>query len=113
MLQMLPSLFMGAASAGQAANQARAQQEAQYQNMMANAAQMRYSPWTGMKTDMMQAKGYTPEADALAAGLSGGFKGAMFGKEFSNPVKKPIDTQEELKANPATLDEYFKRRGLA
>lgn len=67
------------------------QQRAQSANMMANAAAMEYSPWTGMGKEMVQAAPGGSTADIAMAGLEGGMAGYKFGKQFNKPTPKPED----------------------
>lgn len=56
----------------------KAAREAEANAMDANAVQMRYSPWTGMKANMMAGQAHSP---LMAAG-EGAMSGAMFGSQF-------------------------------
>ena len=78
----------------------KAKAKADQAGMMANAAQIQYSPWTGMNANVRG-----PEANpdqTLAAGIQGGLQGAMFGKQFGKtPPKAPAP------ANSAQLDNKY------
>lgn len=79
-------LVSGVMGAGQ-------QRRAQQAGMEANAEAMRYSPWTGMKPQMMQAQ----PINGLGEGIGGLAQGAMFGKQFDPkaaiPAKDNFDKQ--------------------
>jgi len=75
-----------ALGSGYSAKQQQKQQtENERASMMANAAQIENSPWTGMKSNVMGPQGGAP--DAAGAAIQGGLQGAMFGKQFG---KKPV-----------------------
>jgi len=80
------SAALGAHQQGQAQKQ---QGEANKAQMMANAAQMEYSPWTGMKADMMGPKAVGGSADVMGAAAQSGLQGYMFGKQFGDKKKVP------------------------
>lgn len=62
------------------AQQAQKQDQAK---MMANAAQIQYSPWTHANAQVIGAEAGSPTTAALGGALQGGLSGAMFAK--SNP----------------------------
>lgn len=76
---------MAAVGALQKGQQASAANKANKKAMQANAAMMEYSPWTGMKTEMIQPSAIDPGQAALGGAMQGGLSGAMFQKEFSKP----------------------------
>jgi hypothetical protein len=86
---------VGSAALGawQQDQQMKNQQRAQAANMMANAAAMEYSPWTGMGKSMVGAEAGGSDADTAFAALEGGMAGYQFGKQFgkkpTTPQKKP------------------------
>lgn len=76
--------------------QARANQA----SMLANAAAMEYSPWTGMGKEMIHAKPGGTGADVLGAGLQSGLQGFLFGSQFgkksaAKAPEKPMGVDEE------------------
>lgn len=74
----------------QAQDKAKRDQATQQANMLANAEQMRYSPWSGMQAQFMPGQSLeNPGSAALGAGLQGGLKGAMFGQQFSKGTPSP------------------------
>lgn len=79
----------------------QAQQRANQQSADLSAAQMQYSPWTGVKPQAAQVTPVT--ANALGGALQGGLAGAMH--EASN---KPVDTgYVAAGANPQTVMPNF------
>lgn len=76
---------MAAIGALQKSQQAQAAKRANSKAMQANAAVMEYSPWTGMKTDMIQPSAINVGGEALGGAMQGGLSGAMFQKEFAKP----------------------------
>lgn len=56
----------------------KAAREAEANAMEANATQIKYSPWTGMKADIQAGGAHSP----LMAGAEGAMSGAMFGSQF-------------------------------
>jgi hypothetical protein len=77
-------------SAMQASNKAKQDAATQRSNMLANAEQMRYSPWSGMSASFMPGQALeSPGGAALGAGLQGGLQGAMFGQQFAKGMASP------------------------
>ncbi len=74
------------------------QRQQQKQQMLANAAQIQYSPWTGMKSNV-QGYGNTPSVgmSALQGGVMGGMMGSQFGKP-TNTQTPPPSGQAQLQA---------------
>lgn len=70
---------MGTASALMGANQAKQKQKTEQASMIANAEQIRYSPWTGMNASIQGPSGAN---DPGAAALQGAVGGAMMGQQF-------------------------------
>jgi len=57
--------------------------------MLANAEQMRYSPWSGMQASFMPGQSLPSAGSAaLGAGIQGGLQGAMMGQQFSKGMAK-------------------------
>jgi hypothetical protein len=78
------------ASALMSHQQAKEKQAQEKANMLANAEQIRYSPWTGMKTDIKGATAGSPMAAAAQGGLSGAMMGQQFSKGFgAKPAPAP------------------------
>lgn len=73
-----PILAAMAGGALLGAAKSKAQREADANAMELNAEQMKYSPWTGMKTDMRSAG---PNSMIASVG-EGALSGAMFGSQF-------------------------------
>lgn len=69
------------------ADQQRQQAKQQQANMMANAAAIQYSPWTGMKTGMMA--GEAVPNDVLGTGAQAGLQGYAFGRQFAKAAQAP------------------------
>jgi hypothetical protein len=94
------------------------QQRAQSANMMANAAAMEYSPWTGMGKGMLQAEAGGSAADTALAGLEGGMAGYQFGKQFAKkpevtPDPTPAKTAGTMKPNIYSgIDRKYTRGGF-
>jgi type II secretory pathway pseudopilin PulG len=81
------SALLGAYTSSQTA---KAQKEAKRSEMLANAAQMQYAPWTGAK---IQTLGWgdanrSGTADAINGGLQGGLTGAMMASQFKGPPQQ-------------------------
>jgi len=78
------AVAVGTVTALGSAYSANQQQKQQSENdratMMANAAQIENSPWTGMKSGVMGPKTGAP--DAAGAAIQGGIQGAMFGRQL-------------------------------
>lgn len=83
----------------------KAKQKQESANMMANAEAMRYSPWTGMKPQMM---GRSTGSDTASI-MQGGLQGAMFGSQFhgrpaptpnSDAVTADLASQQKLAQVP-------------
>lgn len=74
---------MTAIGAVQGAQQRKAQQEANQQNANLNAAQMEYSPWTGVKP------GVATAAPVTASAFGGAEKGALSGAMFAHKGGAP------------------------
>lgn len=74
-LWAIPAI-MAAAGAIKGAQANSAQKKAEKSNMNANAEVMRYSPWTGMNAQFIQAQ---PHQSDFMAGLHGGGQGFMGG----------------------------------
>ena len=81
---------MGAMDAADKRNQQRSQ-------MKANAEAMKYSPWTGMKPEMMGMSGPSEMGGAMQGGLSG----AMMMDQFNKPdaAKAPAPGAETAAMN--------------
>jgi hypothetical protein len=71
---------------------ANAQRKAQRGAMMANATAQEYSPWTGMKPEMMQAGAYNPVGAAIGGAAQGGMAGLTF--QAQNPTPSPTPEPE-------------------
>lgn len=92
------ALLLGGLGAASGYLQGREQQRMNYANMMANAAQMRYSPWTGMKPAMMPAQAGSPVIAGLGGALSGGVSGYLMGQQAQKP-QAPM-AQPEIQQQP-------------
>lgn len=106
---------MTVASVANANSQRKAQQDANQKNAQINAAQMEYSPWTGVKPGEVQMQA-TPNT-ALASGLQGGLSGAMFAKKngfgSESPAPAPNMSDDQLqKSNPDEFAARQKARGF-
>lgn len=75
---MIPLVVM-AGMAAMGAIQAKQKQEAEKQQMLANAEQIRYSPWTGMKSNVKGPSGGNSQMMGAAQGALGGY---MMGQQF-------------------------------
>lgn len=62
-------------------------------NMQANAAAIQYSPWTGMKPQMMGASAGTDNGTAM---LTGGLQGFMAGQSIKNAMAKSPSTPDPV-----------------
>lgn len=84
------------ASALMGASQAKQKQKAEQAGMIANAEQIRYSPWTGMNASIQGPSGAN---DPTAAGLQGALGGAMMGQQFKKAgAEKPAAPEPEQPA---------------
>lgn len=94
---------MAAGSMLQAEGQQRQQRKAQEADLMANAANIEYSPWTGMQAQMKGPQAIGGTGDIIGAGIQGGMMGAMFNAQ--NPTKTdPTGTKPSI-YSPKTVDE--------
>lgn len=75
------------------ANQKAKQEKA---GMLANAEAMKYSPWTGMNTQMQTAQSEDPALAGLKGGLAGAMTGATFGQQFAKAPTPVTGTQGPL-----------------
>lgn len=92
-------IAMAAGSALMGAQKAKQEREAQRSNMMANAEQMRYSPWSGMSASFMPGQALeSPLGAAIGGGMQGAVQGMQFGKQFGKSTPD-VDTKE-----PMTMD---------
>ena len=80
---------------------AEAQRAAQKRQMLANAEQIRYSPWTGAKVNVEGPSAADPTGAALGGALQGGLAGAMMGAQFqklspkdATPTPTPAPTAD-------------------
>lgn len=80
---MFPMLIAAGAGGLLSMNKAKKEAEAQRQMAIANAAAMRYSPWTGMRPQMMGVQAYDP--------LSSMGEGALRGASFAQANKGMFD----------------------
>lgn len=85
----------------QQGEQQRQQRKNDQASMMANAAAMEYSPWTGMQTQMQGPKATGGMGSILGAGAQGAMMGAMFNQANTKPgtkpsIYKPKTAEEEL-----------------
>jgi hypothetical protein len=78
-----------------AAQQRKAQQQANQKNAEMAAAQMEYSPWTGIKPQSAEQQAVT--ASPMAGAIQGGLSGAMFGTS----LKKGMAENDKLAADAA------------
>ncbi len=91
---------MAAASMLQNASQQKEQRNANANAMDANAAQMQYSPWTGMKANMMGPQATGGAGATLGAGVNGALMGAMFNQSNAeDPAKKKPSIWSGMKGN--------------
>lgn len=77
---------LGAYQNKTAADAAQKQQKAQ---MIGNAAQIQYSPWTHAAVQMQGNNAADPNSAMIEGGLQGGLTGAMMGKQFAGKPAAP------------------------
>lgn len=82
---MAITLGLGALGLGAGVANSQAQQAQRKRDMMANAAAIQYSPWTGMNPGMMAG---TPD-NTLGAAIGGASEGAVTGLLLGRGTKKP------------------------
>lgn len=88
------ALVMGGVGALSGNMQARAQAKANEKANEINAAQTRFSPWTGITP-----QGFTPQAvNATGQTLSGGVNGGLAGLMMAQANKKPPLSPEQAPA---------------
>jgi hypothetical protein len=112
---------MAAGSMLQQGEQQRQQRRADKASMMANAAAIEHSPWTGMQTQMQGPKPTGGMGSVLGAGAQGAMMGAMFNQANpATPGQKPsiykpktVDEEQLLKGQyqgtsmPSTMNSRF------
>lgn len=74
--------------------QQKAAAKADKAQMMANATNLEYSPWTGFKGGVQGPQDTGSQADVIGAGLQSGMKGALFGKQFQGGSQQPATSQQ-------------------
>jgi hypothetical protein len=89
---------MAAVGALQKGQQAAAAKKANQKAMQANAATMEYSPWTGMKADMIQPSAINVGSEAFGGAMQGGLSGMMMQKEFGKPQASETPMTDQFKA---------------
>lgn len=97
------AVAVGTVTALGSAYSANQQQKQQAENdrasMMANAAQIENSPWTGVKSAV---QGPTAAgSDALGAAVQGGLQGAMFGRQLNKDNKDQANYDKWVEAQKA------------
>jgi hypothetical protein len=107
---MLPLLIGAGVGMLKGAMDAKAQREAQANNMQANAAALQYSPWTKMNPGMM-AGGADP---ALSNMFEGAVGGAMQGSQFMGGAAAPAAAAMPKATSPwsGMNQNYFKKQNL-
>lgn len=70
-------LILAGVGAGLGYLQAKEKQRQERENMLANAEQIRYSPWTGLKSNIQGASGNSPLLAAGGGALGGGLQGVQ------------------------------------
>ena len=93
---------MAAGSMLQQGEQQRQQRAADKAGMMANAAAMEHSPWTGMQTQMQGPKATGGVGSVLGAGAQGYMMGSMFNQ--ANPAAAAAGQKPSI-YKPKTVDE--------
>lgn len=103
---------MAAVGALQKGQQASAANKANKKAMQANAAMMEYSPWTGMKTEMIQPSAIDPGQAALGGAMQGGLSGAMFQKEFGKPQASETPMTDQFKAPELGASSFTPKKNI-
>lgn len=107
---MWPLLLAGA-GAYLGSKNAEYQRNQENKNMQANAAAMQYSPWTGMKPEMMQTKQTNPFLQTLQGGLMGGMQGMGISKYFADQ-KAAEEAAKAATQSPAATAQYSTGQNL-
>lgn len=76
-------LLIAAGMAGIRYLQAKEKQKQEKANMLANAEQIRYSPWTGMNSSIQGKDSSSPLLGAASAGLGGYMQGSNIASSMS------------------------------
>ncbi|MFN9972340.1 MAG: hypothetical protein ACK58T_20865 [Phycisphaerae bacterium] len=85
------------------AQQAKQKQKAEQAGMIANAEQIRYSPWTGMNANIQGPSGAN---DPGAAALQGALGGAMQGMQINSAMAKPAPATPPADAAPKSYSSF-------
>lgn len=103
---------MAAVGALQKSQQAAAAKKANQKAMQANAAVMEYSPWTGMKADMIQPSAINVGGEAFGGALQGGLSGAMFQKEFGKPQASETPMTDQFQPTPFAANSFQPKQSM-